>query len=315
MELKLLRRYWGVTVNDEKNFQVIFDPVHGYRRLEPLPDDEELGRFYQSQYYHLIRQGGRAPTLRRLMAGAEQEEFEKSWLQTTLYADIGYVLGQSAPGHSVLDIGCGTGEFLGYLKENGFDPVGIEPSAEATANVEAKGYTVYNFTLEEFVDYHKATGLDAFDTVTLLNVLEHVPQPIKLIEMCKTILKPGGLICLVVPNDYSEIQLAAQEKLDEPPWWVAVPDHINYFDFQSLHTLLKELGFTIIYSQGDFPMELFLLMGDNYIGDPEIGGLCHQKRVSFETAIPGHLRRRMYQALAAVGVGRNCLTFGRLDKQ
>jgi hypothetical protein len=95
---------------------------------------------------------------------------------------------------------------------------------------------------------------------------------------------------------------------------VAIPDHINYFDFKSLSTLLKRLGFEVIYSQTDFPMELFLLMGDDYVGNKEIGNKCHQKRVNFEMAVPGELRRRIYQALAEVGLGRVCIIFARLTK-
>lgn len=118
-----------------------------------------------------------------------------------------------------------------------------------------------------------------------------------------------------VPNDFSEIQLAAHKQLGKEAWWTAIPDHINYFDFQSLHSLLERMGVEVIYSQGDFPMELFLLMGDDYVGNPEVGSRCHQRRVRFEMAIPDELRRRIYRALAEVGVGRDCLVFGRLREE
>ncbi|HEC35434.1 MAG TPA: hypothetical protein ENI39_02745 [Anaerolineae bacterium] len=54
-------------------------------------------------------------------------------------------------------------------------------------------------------------------------------------------------------------------------------------------------------------MELFLLMGDEYVGDPTIGKWCHWKRVSFELSIPAELRRRIYRALAKIGVGWHIL--------
>ncbi len=59
-------------------------------------------------------------------------------------------------------------------------------------------------------------------------------------------------------------------------------------------------------------MELFLTMGDDYINNPEIGKRCHQKRVSFELSIPAELRRNIYQALAKVGVGRDCFVCAKL---
>jgi hypothetical protein len=58
-------------------------------------------------------------------------------------------------------------------------------------------------------------------------------------------------------------------------------------------------------------MELFLLMGDVYVGNPEVGGQCHQRRVRFESALPADFRRRIYETLARVGVGRDILVFAK----
>lgn len=49
------------------------------------------------------------------------------------------------------------------------------------------------------------------------------------------------------------------------------PEHINYFNFESITRLLERNGFSIIEITSTFPLELFLLMGDNYIGNNEIG--------------------------------------------
>ena len=293
-------------------YKIVRDPVYKYRRLDPIPDEKEITRFYQSQYYDLIRKGGRAPELRRLMTSGEEAERERAWLRVTLYSDISYIMNQHAPGKRVLDCGCGTGELLSYLNENGFDTVGIEPSPDAVAVAESRGLTIYDSTLEEFVEHYRSSDIVAFDAVTFLNVLEHVPNPAHIVEITKAILNPEGIICIRVPNDFSEIQLAAQKQLSKEAWWIAIPDHINYFDFQSLRFLLERLGFEVVYSQGDFPMELFLLMGDEYVGNPKVGTRCHQRRVRFEMAISGESRRRIYRALAEVGVGRDCLVFGRL---
>lgn len=292
-----------------RKYQIIQDPTYGYRRLDPVPDEGEIAEFYQSQYYDLISKGGRAPELRRLMKGGEEAERERSWLRSTLHADILAVLEKQSNLSSkrLVDIGCGTGDFIAFMRKHNWEVAGIEPSRDAVDVAKAKGLEVHCSRVEEF---RKSSG-EVFDAITLINVLEHVPNPVQFLNSTKKLMKNGGIIVIRVPNDFSELQLSAQQHLQKEPWWIAAPDHINYFDFQSLSALLERLGFEVIYSQGDFPMELFLLMGENYVGDTEVGGRCHQKRTRFEMAIPGELRRRIYRALAEVGVGRDCLIFGR----
>ena len=296
----------------QQGYEVIVDPVYGYRRLEPVPKDDELSEFYESQYYDLVRRGGRAPDLRRLVGGGEEGERERAWLRGTLYADIGDALRRHATGVRVLDVGCGTGEFVAFLNEHGFDAVGIEPSPDAVAHACAQGRPVQQATLEHLAEDPTASGVPAFHAVTMLNVLEHVPHPAQMIEAAKRVLTPDGILCVMVPNDFSEIQLAAQSHLQQSAWWVAVPDHINYFTISSLQRFVAHFGFEVVHTQADFPMELFLLMGDDYVRRPDAGPICHQKRVRLELALPSELRRRLYQALGEIGVGRCGLVFGKL---
>jgi 2-polyprenyl-3-methyl-5-hydroxy-6-metoxy-1,4-benzoquinol methylase len=294
-------------------FRIVTDPTYGYKRLDPIPRQEDLARFYQSQYYHLIRHGGeRAHGLKRLMGSPDVAEPEREWLKATLYSDIAHVLRTHAQGKHVLDIGCGRGDVVAYLASEGFAAMGIEPSAEAAEAARARGLTVHTLTLEEFVASDLCRQGERFDAVTLLSVLEHVPDPVDTISAAKQLLRPGGILCVLVPNDFNELQLAAFDRLGKAPWWLVVPDHINYFDFDSLHGFLKKLGLDVIHSQGDFPMEMFLLMGDDYVGDDAVGSACHGRRVRFELGIPSGLRRRLYQAMGAVGVSRTCLMFGKL---
>ncbi|MFA5822197.1 MAG: class I SAM-dependent methyltransferase [Thermodesulfovibrionales bacterium] len=297
---------------DTKEYKVIQDKIYSYKRLDPIPENEELTSFYQSMYYDLIRKGGRAPELRRLMSGGEEGPRERQWLREGLYSDICNILNQYAAGKRILDIGCGNGEFISFLKESGFETFGIEPASEAAEVAKSRGLNVFNCSLEDFKKNH-SSNVKGFDAITLLNVLEHVPDPANVIEICKSLLNSQGILCIRVPNDFTEIQSAAQKHINTTKsWWIAIPDHINYYNFESLRSFITYLGFGIIYSQGDFPMEFFLLMGDDYVDNLEVGGKCHQKRISFELGIPGNLRRRIFQALSTVGLGRNCLVFAKL---
>ena len=282
---------------------VIVDPVHGYRRLEPMPSESEFERFYESRYYDLLRGGGRAPELRRLLAGGDEGDSERAWLRETLYADITAELREHGSGPRVLDVGCGQGELLQWLGEQGFEPHGIDPSADAAALARERGLDASTSTLEELLA--TSDPPPTYDAVVLVNVLEHVPDAVEMLRGIGRLLEPGGFLYIRVPNDFNPLQLAAQAKLEVDPWWVALPDHVNYFDVESLCATCRQVGFEPVDVQADFPMELFLLMGLNYIGDPELGARCHAYRVEAERSMPSEARRELFRAFAAGGVGRN----------
>ncbi len=292
----------------ERSYRVVEDPVHGYRRLDPIPDAGELARSYESRYYDLVRQGGRGSDLARFLAGGEEAERERAWLRATLYADILHLILKHAPGRRVLDVGCGSGELLLHLEEGGCEVQGTEPSTQAADAARARGLEVHSVPLEE---YAARRGADSLDAVTLVNVLEHVPEPARLLGRVREALSPGGIVCIRVPNDFNPLQKAAVRKLRLHEYWIAVPDHVSYFDYASLGRLVERSGFEPLHAQGDFPMEIFLLMGDDYVRDPKVGAECHAKRRRLEEAMPEEIRRQFYTALAREGLGRNCLVVGR----
>jgi SAM-dependent methyltransferase len=295
----------------EREPKIILDPSTGFRRLDPVPEPDELAEFYTSRYYDLLRQGHRGPDLRRLIAGGEAADAERRWLEATLYADIVQTLEKRAPGRRVLEVGCGVGQFLSFLKSRGFEACGVEPSAQAVEIAHKQDLDVIQ---GEMVDWVRARERASFDSVVLVNVLEHVPDPSELLTLIRGVLVPGGVVCVRVPNDFSEIQEAAHQHLQGNRWWIAAPDHINYFDFGSLRSTLRTAGFEPFDSQGDFPMEFFLLMGLDYTSDADHGAQCHQWRVTLEQGIPQSLRRDIYRSLAEVGVGRNATVFAQLPK-
>ena len=288
--------------------KTVLDPRFGFRRLDPEPEPDDLGDFYTSRYYDLLRHGDRSPDLRRLMVGGETAAAEREWLESTLYADIAETLNECAPGKRLLEVGCGMGQFLCWMQSQGYDAHGVEPSAQAVELALESGIDVVHGDLAEWI---RTRGNEPFDCFVLINVLEHVPDPLDLLTLIRSLLTPGGIICVRVPNDFSTLQQAAHQGLGGKRWWVAAPDHINYFDFASLHAILRSAAFEPTDAQGDFPMEIFLLMGLDYTSDPECGNRCHQWRISFEKSLPPTLRRAVYRSLAGLGLGRNATVFAR----
>jgi 2-polyprenyl-3-methyl-5-hydroxy-6-metoxy-1,4-benzoquinol methylase len=296
-----------------QKFQIVKDSLYGYYKLDPTPSEGTLSEFYQKRYSDLIRKGGRAPDLKKQLEGNEKAKIELEWLRETLYEDIYDVLNSqfSKQEKRILDVGCGLGKFLTFLAEKGCHVIGIEPSEEQALLGREAGIEVYNMGIEAFIKkYSKFRRF--FDSIVFLNVLEHLPYPENILKLSKALLSNDGVICLRVPNDFSDLQVCAQKKLDHDEWWVNVPDHINYFNSESLSNLVTALGFEPTQVTMDFPMELFLLMGIGYIGNPELGGDCHNKRISFELSVPSALRRKLYKNLAEIGIGRNILLFAKL---
>jgi len=291
-------------------FEIKEDEKYGYKHISPIPDTSELSDFYQSDYPEMLQEGEAAEDVARLIEGGEEAERERAWRRATWYADVqALVESINSDVSRVLDVGAGTGEFLAYMQDNGFDVVGLEPSSKIGEVARSKGLTIHATTLETFAE----TAQESFDVVTLFHVLEHVPNPVEVLEAARSLLRKRGLLIVKVPNEFNSLQLAARDALDLGDWWIVPPVHINYFDYDSLRALMKGTGFSVNTEIGSFPMEMFLLMGENYVEDSETGSECHWKRVRFEQSIPGQVRRTLYKKLATAGLGRSATLIGSAD--
>ncbi len=131
----------------------------------------------------------------------------------------------------------------------------------------------------------RAPELGRFDAVNLNNVLEHVPDPAAILLAARGILNPAAVLCVNVPHDFSPLQVAAAATRGTGEWGRSPAAHLNYFDFATLANLLERLDFHIEEKTTSFPMEAFLLMGDNYTKDPALGRACHGKRKNFDLAL------------------------------
>ena len=210
-----------------------------------------------------------------------------------------------------IDIGTGPGLFLDALRNRNRVATGIEPSIQAFNHAVSKGHKVIN----AFFDSTLASQLGEFDAGHLSEVLEHIPNPLEFLENVKSVIKPGGYICIVVPNDYNPIQKVFTENTGEDKWWLAPPFHLNYFDKSSLENLISRAGLQVVHSTVMFPIDFFLLMGDVYVGNDEIGKAAHERRKRFEHSFKSanalDIMRKLYDALASIDIGRELVIFAK----
>lgn len=294
----------GKILCEIKKHRIIDCETYGFKHAQRYPTERETREFYKEKYF---REKSKKPH----EMNPEKAVREKNYWDLVWSDDLYYFNEYSqSSDKKLLDIGCGNGFFLEFMEKNGWDETRIEPSLEAYEYALSLGLKVFNATAKEFLEKNKVKSL--YDVVTLRNVLEHVPNPKEILNICRELLKKGGITYVSVPNDFNPLQLKAQKVLDTEPWWIAFPDHLNYFDFQTIEKLLKDTGFEILMRTTDFPMELFLLMGDNYVGNDEIGSRCHEKRMKFEMALPDDLRKKIYQNLASMGLGRTCIVYAKV---
>ena len=145
--------------------------------------------------------------------------------------------------------------------------------------------------------------------------LEHIPDPLDLLKISHGLLNDGGIISIVVPNDFNPIQKALTEKLGFSQWWVSPLHHINYFNMKSLTDLLSQAGYKILHTTTTFPIDMFLLMGENYVGNDVTGRSVHSRRKTLELnmakAGATDLRLAWYKSMSDLGMGRELLVYAR----
>lgn len=209
-----------------------------------------------------------------------------------------------------IDIGTGPGLFLDAAKRKNKMIVGIEPSSQAAVHATAKGHEVIN----GYFDYELSQKIGTFDAAHFSEVLEHIEDPKDFLNNVSEILNKDGLIVITVPNDYNAIQNVFVSETGKKKWWLAPPFHINYFSHKSLATLVESCGFEVLESTSMFPIDLFLLMGDDYIDNDQIGKEAHRRRKNFEDLLvkqDNNLKRKLYLEFAKLGIGREIVLYAK----
>ena len=148
-----------------------------------------------------------------------------------------------SPHSKVLDIGCGNGQLLDLLRQNGLvDCHGLESNIEQAKYCRQKGLNVLDKKLSSSLYPH-----ESFDIITLIQVLEHIPEPIEFLAILNNFLKPGGKIIVEVPS-YNNPRILLYRLLGIKN--IVKKDfiipHIYYYNDKSLKKIFSKSGFNVI---------------------------------------------------------------------
>ncbi len=291
----------GPVLDEHEGFTIVDCKGCGFKHSLPVPEPEHQNSYYADDFMEE----------RPLYLDRYLEDLD--WWQMVCEEKYEILEGLLPPDRrKLLDVGCGLGLFCRTGAERGWDTLGIEPARQSASYARSQGVEVINEPLSESL----LDRLETFDVIHMHEVLEHLSDPRGTLRMLRSLLSPNGLLCVVVPNDYNPLQSLLRDR-GFPPWWVVPPVHLNYFDFDSLEGLLERSGLHVERKLATFPMELFLLMGENYVGNDSLGRSCHGRRKALELTLRaagrGTLKTALYGAFAEQGIGREIVMFARRE--
>jgi len=208
--------------------------------LDPMPLEEDIGNAYKSYHTHSGEaQYRRGTNGKEVLDKILRNAYDLFLRMTPVYTEreglrLMY-LSSLQPG-KVLDVGCGNGSRLVRLRALGWEVDGQEVDPEAAAEARRiSGAPVYLGRLEqaEFPD-----GL--FDVVTMSHVIEHVHDPVALLQECRRILKSSGILVITTPNadSYGQGRFGAFWRGLEPP------RHLHLFSRRTLNDAATRAGFS-----------------------------------------------------------------------
>jgi 2-polyprenyl-3-methyl-5-hydroxy-6-metoxy-1,4-benzoquinol methylase len=206
-------------------FELVYDQAYDMFRTSPQPSKEDLPKYYESLDY------------------ISHTATKRNFIEYLYHIVRSYAINKKVQlitsfnkGNTLLDIGCGTGDFLACAKRNNWNGIGIEPNKGARELAKNKiGNTIFDSDHLGKLEPH------SFDVITLWHVLEHLPDLEEHLLRFKSLLKADGRLIIAVPNykSYDANKYGSS--------WAAydVPRHLWHFSQSSIDRLFKKIAMSV----------------------------------------------------------------------
>jgi glycosyltransferase involved in cell wall biosynthesis/2-polyprenyl-3-methyl-5-hydroxy-6-metoxy-1,4-benzoquinol methylase len=197
--------------------------------MNPQPSDAELVAIYSESYFL----GDDTPEGHQRVSQMKRATARLYLRQLARYR--GY------QGGSLLEIGCGQGEFLVEAQRVGYDVTGVEISVSAArkAHTLLGGGKVICGEIDSV-----ALSEGSFDVCVLSDVIEHIRNPVEFLRIIYRLLKPGGVLFIATPSLSSW-----SARLLRQNWMEFKPEHLTYFDTNTIQHALYQTDYSEVVVQ------------------------------------------------------------------
>ena len=241
-----------------------------------IDQDPELSK-YSNIELHLCRcsicgfgQPQALPTIPNYFDRMYDQRWSHEWIENEFtsgykdaifnatWRDLEKLLPHNSRSH--LDIGTHVGRFPFLGKQRGWNSEGIElnPRTRAFAQ-KTTGLPIHHLNAQNLVNQGKT-----YDAVSLIDVLEHIPDPIPTLRMASDLLRPSGIVVVKVPNGRMQHLKEEFRRKVQPSYRPSLADnlvHVNHFTPHSLTLALQKAGFTEVKVKQGVPEEYPPIIG------------------------------------------------------
>ena len=209
-----------------EEFELTQNSEYGFLETTPQPSSDTLPGYYKSEDYISH-------------TNSKRNVFEKVYhlvRTVSLKKKLQLINTSVSTSKNLLDVGCGTGDFLQIAQQNNWSVSGIEPN-EPARSIANKKTNNSVFEIEQLLKFEP----NSFDVITLWHVLEHLPNLEDHIRVFKKLLKPNGTLIIAVPN-YKSYDAKHYKQ-----FWAAydVPRHLWHFNQSSISKLVSKYSFQL----------------------------------------------------------------------
>jgi 2-polyprenyl-3-methyl-5-hydroxy-6-metoxy-1,4-benzoquinol methylase len=212
-----------------KKFELLYNPDLDMLETFPQPKEDELGSYYESSDYISHTDAKKSIT----------DKLYQIVKRIALKNKLELINSFKIEKKNLLDVGCGTGDFLLTCATNNWNVVGVEPNSKAKELAREK-LNINNNT-KIFSDLTEVLDVQ-FDVITLWHVLEHIPNIEEYISKLKKLMKPNGILVVAVPN-YKSYDANYYKQ-----FWAAfdVPRHLWHFSKKSIELIFLKHQMKVI---------------------------------------------------------------------